>query len=143
MLQLLRAGVVAAGYQLVAIMIVTAAVVIFDQRVSADWTGGCSPRLPLLSYSYLIFAAGLALSELRSTVITAKRMRGMMPREELKAIAVQLGLPAILLSGVALQPPALGTDYSCLFSVGWAAFISICMVLCGATARAAVLACKR
>ena len=73
------------------------------------------------------------------------------PREkDLKALAVQLAIPAILLATLALEPPpdflveAAGYfGYAAIASVVWGAAISIVVSCFGTTAHAALKALKR
>ena len=107
MLRLLRAGLVASGYQLGSVVIVTL-LALFS--VSHDINLQSMPTTPdsesfwisispFLIWAYLLTAAGWALTGGQFIDLTVNRIRkAFYPGEEdLKALAVQLAIPATLL----------------------------------------------
>jgi hypothetical protein len=106
MLRLLHAGLVAAGYQLGAVAIVTLFVYLFfrDTTTTPKDTDTFWTTHSLLSTrAYLIIAAGLAFNDCSAVHLTAARIRGashlmrLARREEaLKMLLVQFAVCAII-----------------------------------------------
>ncbi len=162
MLRLLQAGLVAAGRQLAAVMIVT----LFLSRLTSygligrDALTTCNGieafgmSTPRLTWAYLLVATGLALSRSQSIDLTAERlrhashlMRLARPEHTLMALVVQLGLSTILFAVFTLRtPPEPLTDVASYFgcasaaSVIWAAAMSIGVACFGASTHATLRA---
>jgi hypothetical protein len=147
----LRAGLVAACCQLAVLLAVTLAVWLLElhnlmgqeTRITPNEEPFCIHYLSLLTLTYLIFAIGFSFSESKSVSLSAECFRRKMSRGELEGTAVQFGIPAILLVGLALAPPDEILDIGrqgaadCLIRLGWAAVMSVCVAFCGASAHAA------
>jgi hypothetical protein len=148
----LRAGLVAACCQLAALLAVTLIVWFFElhnllgqeTRIIPNEEPFCFQHSSLLTLTYLIFAIGFSFSESKSASLSADCFRRRkMSREELEAVMVQFGIPAILLAGLAFAPPDMILDLggqfatACLIRLGWAAVMSVCVAFCGASAHAA------
>ena len=160
MLRPLRAGLVASGCQLGSVVIVTLLglflashdLILQSTMTTTDSESFWISISPFLIWAYLLTAAGWALTGGRFIDLTVDRIRkAFYPREEaLKALVVQLAIPAILLAGLALEPPpdflveaAEYFGHAAIVSVAWGATISIAIAFCGATAHAAHKARKR
>lgn len=147
----LRAGLVAACCQLAVLLTTTLAVSFLESRnlvghetrIVSDLGTFCSHYLSLLILTYLLFAIGFSFSESKSVSLSAECYRRRLSQEELKGLAVQFGIPAILLVGLALAPPdeiiKIGSQFAadCLIKLGWAAVMSVGVAFCGASAHAA------
>jgi hypothetical protein len=162
MLTFLQAGFVAAARQLAAVTIITLSVLLLasyelifqrvpsmDSEADAFWIS----VLPLLIWTYLLIAAGFALSTGRWIDVTATHIRRAShlvrfttPERALKILSTQLSLSALLFSLIAWRTPEfviavgqhLGSESGAV--IGWAGAMSICLACFGATAHAALRA---
>jgi hypothetical protein len=151
-LQLLHAGIVASFRQFMAVLALTSAVLLTVPSDRGLFLS--SAKLLLLSWSYVVVAAGLALTNGQSIDLTVARLhrasyisRRVVSKSALIAVAVQFGLAAILFSILALRhPPEAIVMISELCGVGpaisivWPALMSIGAAGFGATAYASVKA---
>ena len=160
MLRFLEAGLVAAGRQFVAVVVVTLTVLILISHMAAirgaSPTGTengafCSSFSEPLIWSYLLAALGLSLTRDRAVTVTAERIhsaaRLLSPKHGSRPLAVQLVIAALMLAAFALRAPPdmqiwIGRYFgnACAGSVVWAAVMSIGVAGLGATAHAAVRA---
>jgi hypothetical protein len=163
MLRLLHAGLVAAGRQLVAILIITA---LASWATSHDFISFRAPAAPpgaevlrdstssFLILAYLLTAVGLAFTGGQAVEVTAARIRyasslmNVKNRQHmLTALIVQLVLSAIIFAIFALEPPpefltkaASYFEYDRAASIIWGATMSIGVAVSGATGHAALRA---
>ena len=163
MLTLLHAGLVAAGRQFGAVVIVTLSISLLtshnltvqeafatDSNNEALWISVS----PFLIWAYLLIATGLALSTGRSIFYTAlyfcrvsHLIRIASPDFTLKALVAHLGLAAIMLAILAWRTPesiiGVGRQFgftTAATTIGWAAAMSIGVACMGASAHAALKA---
>jgi hypothetical protein len=164
MLKLLQAGLVAAGRQLVAVVIVTllaswlASHDLIVRGASTISSGTETIGIPasLLLWMYLLIATGLALTKSQSVELTAawighacSRMRLARPEDALMTLVLQLGISAIAFAIFALRTPPealidTATYFECVSAVSiiWAATMSVGVACFGASAHAALKALK-
>lgn len=161
MLRLFRAGLVAAGFQLL-VVVLASFVVLLSARHESTNLGSLSagitrelqsaPGFPLLTWVYLLSAIGVALTSRRVIDATAvhirqasRAMRPTEPEYATRCLLVQLWLTAIGCSILAFQPPPI-----CLIEVAddffgspsgawiaWSGTMSIGTASFGANAQAA------
>jgi hypothetical protein len=162
-LLLLHAGLVVAGRHFGAVVIVTLSISLLASHgltvEEAFATGGNNEAIwisasPFLIRAYLLIATGLALSTGRSIFYTAlyfrhvsRLIRIVSPQLELKTLAVQLGLSAIMLAVLAVRAPEFIVEVGRQFglaaatsTIGWAGAMSIGVACMGASAHAALKA---
>src|SRR5262245_11912533 len=136
MLPLLRAGILASCQQLVVVLVLTLALFLTEPN-DGDLSLS-SARLSFFTWSYVLVAAGLALTSTRSVNLTADRMyrasvnRQSTSKSALMIVAAQFSLAAILCAILALRhPPQAVAAIAELCGTGpaapivWAAFMSI------------------
>jgi hypothetical protein len=156
MLRLLHAGLLAAGYQLGAVVVVTFLVYLFfrDTTAPEDADTFWTTHGLLLIWAYLITATGLAFNDCSAVHLTAARIRGashlmrLARREDaLRMLLVQFVVSAIIFGIFALEPPAEplieATNYfGCSFaaSIIWSATMSVGVAAFGASAHATLKA---
>jgi hypothetical protein len=166
MLRLLHAGLVAAGCQLGAVVIVTTFAFLSASHDVFPRDAPATPSDPetiwnsvssLLIWAYLLIAVGLAFTSSRSVDLTADRIRAASdlmrltrPVHALMTLVVQLVLSAIIFATFALEsPPDLLIEtvgyfgYGSAASIIWGATLSIGVACYGACAHAALKALKR
>jgi hypothetical protein len=157
MFHLLRAGLVAAGRQFCAVVLVTIAIHLIPSSGLVQWSSDNSAAerfwadvSPLLTCSYLLTAMGLAFTSDRSVRLTAESiyrasrlMRLSNPKHALMALAAQLGLAAAVFAIFTLRPPpealtevAGHLTCSCVVLIGWAGVMSMGVAGFGASAHA-------
>ncbi len=163
MLKLLHAGLVAAGRQFGAVVIVTLSISLLrshdltvqeafarDSNNEALWISVS----PFLIWAYLLIATGLTLSTGRSIFYTALNFRRVSrliqivsPDFTLKALAAHLCLSAIMLAILALRTPesiiGVGRQFgftTATVTIGWGGAMSIGVACMGASAHAALKA---
>lgn len=157
MLRLMHAGLVAAALQLGAAVAITLLVILpaldgitFQNLSSAPRTPEViwNYASPLLIWSYLIVATGIAFTRGHFTVHTAEHIRAAFRergdrKHALMQLLVCLSIPAIILASFALEPPptflaeaASHINCAAAASCIWAAAISIVVACLGATAHA-------
>src|SRR5262245_27564667 len=110
MLPLLRAGILASCHQLVAVLVLTLALLLTEP--SDGVLSLSSARLSCFTWSYVLVAAGLALTSTRSVHLTADRMyrashinRQATSKSALMIVVAQFSLAAILCAILALRRP--------------------------------------
>jgi len=160
MLRFLKAGLVSAGCQLIAVVIITLTVfLISSDKIMGQDTSSISsdPEAYYISFSrllpwaYLLTAIGLTLTVDRTVILTAKRMRDaarvVSPEHGSRTLAVQLVISAIILALLALRTPPetlieIGRYYGCACAalVVWPSMMSVGVAGLGASAHAAVRA---
>jgi len=156
---ILGVGIVAARRQLIAVLIVTVAVLLLPSHslttrdtplIETDAEAFRTSVSQLLKWTYLLIAVGLASTTDRPIDLTAERVRRAFkiirlsaPAHTLKALAFQLGLATIMLAGFTLSTPpellvALGRNFgcACIASIGWAGTMSIGVAFFGASTHA-------
>jgi hypothetical protein len=161
MLRLLQAGLVVAGRQLVAVLVITLLASLLTshnfavQEASSMSSGTESSRIflsQLLIWAYLLFAVGFALTGDRSIDLTAKRirhasrlMRFVPPGHASRTLVAQFGIAAVVFAVFALRTPPdsliEGSRYfGCagVASIAWAGIMSIGVACFGASAHAAL-----
>ena len=159
--ELFLAGLVSAGRQLIAILLLTVTV----RVVLANWcwTSNCDSRgtllgvgVPLLAWAYLLTAIGCALTHDRFVDMTADRMRlasrnmrAWSPTFASRVLFVQCSIAAATLAATGLTvPPILMSKVWCsadcgwLIQILWAALFSVGAATFGASAHAAYRALK-
>ena len=164
MSKLLQAGLVAAGRQLVAVVIIT---LLASRLASVDLlvrgastisrgTQNIGILASLLLWMYLLVATGLALTKSQSVELTAawighacSRMRLAKPEDALMMLVLQLGISAIAFAIFALRtPPEMLIDAATYLGFGspvsiiWAATMSVGIAFFGASTHAALKALK-
>jgi hypothetical protein len=157
---LFHAGLVAAGRQIAAVMLLTlflSWVPSSDFNLGSLICGGTEMGgVSVLIAAYLIVAAGLAMTGTKAVDLTAasicraaSRMRLARPEHALKTLIFQLGVPAIAFAALAFRAPPevmseiarnLGCDSAA--NAIWGATMSIGLACFGATANAAFKALK-
>jgi hypothetical protein len=157
MLRLLHAGLVAAGCQLGAVVIVTLFVYLFFRDATTtpgDTDTFWTTHSPLLIWAYLIIAAGLAFNDCSAVHLTATRIRGAshlmrLARrgDALKMLLVQFAVSAIIFVIFALESPAEPLTeaadyfgYSFAAPIIWGAAMSVGVAAFGASAHATLKA---
>lgn len=163
MLLLLHAGLVAAGRQLGAVVIVTLSVSLLashDLIIGEAFTTSRNSEAlwisvsPFLIWAYLLTATGLALSTGRSIFYTgsyfrhaSRLIRIVSPHFTLKVLVAHLGLAAIMLAVLAWRTPesiiGAGRQFgftTAATTIGWAAAMSIGVACRSASAHAALKA---
>jgi hypothetical protein len=161
--RIFKAGIVAARRQLIAVLIVTVAVLLLP---SHNLTGRDMPSTEsdaeafriavsqLLKWAYLLIAVGLTLTTDRPVDLTAERIRRafsvirrIAPEHTLKALAFQLSLATVMLAAFTLSSPpellaALGRNLgcACIASIGWAGMMSVGVAFFGASTHAVLKA---
>jgi len=163
MLRLLHAGLVAAGLQLGAVIVITLLVILPAMRGITFQGPPSTPRTPeavwnyaspFLIWSYLIVAAGIVFTNGKSTMSTAKHIRATvrtrLDREQAMQLLICLAIPAIVMASFALErPPAFlvkATGYfdcSAAAASVWGAVMSVASACLGATAHAVKKALDR
>jgi len=158
MLRLIRAGLVAAGLQLGAVVVVTLLVMLPALDSTTFQSTPSIPRTPeiiwsyaspFLIWSYLIVAVGIALSNSKFTFYTAEHIRAAaqhahIDREQtLMSLLVCLAIPALLVASFALEPPPVLLveavryfDYNGAAGPVWGAAMSIAVAGLGSMAHA-------
>ena len=162
MSRLLQAGLVAAGRQLIAVVIVTllasrlASHDLIVQGASTSSGTEATGISALLICIYLLVATGLALTKSQSVELTAawighacSRMRLARPEVALMTLVLQLGISAIAFAIFALRtPPEPLIDAATYFGfvsvvpIIWAATMSVGVAFFGASTHAALKALK-
>lgn len=164
MLKLLQAGLVAAGRQLAAVVIVTLLtsrlashdLIIRDASTISCGTETIGISTSILISMYLLVAAGLALTKDKSVELTAawivhgcSLMRLAKPKDALTTLVFQLGISAIAFAIFALRTPPeplidAATYFGCASaaSIIWAATMSVGVASFGASTHAALKALK-
>jgi hypothetical protein len=156
MWQLLEAGLVAAGRQLIAVAILTSALLLLATPKVVSQNGSASGEVyfsvsQFLTWAYLLSAVGLILTRSRSVVRTATHIRNasriVRQRGALRTLVVQFGLAAVAFMILALRPPPeslveISRYLGCadVASVVWAGTMSVGVAGFGAGTHAAVRA---
>jgi hypothetical protein len=162
MLWLLEAGLAAACFQIVAVALATAAVLLFMENDLVPepldfWSAAeisSNAALSLLKWTYLLTAIGTASTSNRFVDVTAEAIRNssrvMRPTEPFhaaKTLLVQLCLAAIGFVVLILQPPPetlLGVSrhfgWGWAVLIGWPGLMSVGLAGFGASAQAAIKA---
>lgn len=161
MLRLLQAGLVAAGRQLVAVLIITLLASLLTSHdfaiqdapaMSSGTEGSFISLSQLLIWTYLLFAVGFALTNDRSIGLTAIRirhasrlMRFVPPGHASRTLVAQFGIAAVAFAIFALRTPPEslieGTRYlghTGAASIAWAGIMSVGVAYFGASAHAAL-----
>lgn len=161
MLRFLRAGLVAASRQVVAVLVITFLVSLLTshnftgQEAPAMSSGAQSYRISvsqLLTWTYLLFAVGFVLTYDRSIDLTAKRIRhasrlvrNVPPGYASRTLVAQFGVAAVFFAAMALRaPPQLLVDGSRYLGcadgavIGWAGAMSVGVACFGASAHSAL-----
>jgi len=161
MLRFLRAGLVAASRQIVAVLVITFLASLLTshnftgQGAPATSSGAESYRISvsqLLTWTYLLFAVGFVLTHDRSIDLTAKRIRHAsrlvrnVPQGYASRILVtQFSIATVALAIFALRaPPQLLVEGSRYFgcadgaAIGWAGVMSVGVACFGASAHSAL-----
>ena len=162
MLRISRAGLAAACFQFIAVVMVTTGVLLLapddllPATLGVDPVGGSRSNsgLSLLTWAYLLTAVGVALTSSWSIDSTSahirqasRRMRQFQPYQATKFFLAQLLFAVIGLVALTLRPPpelliSAGRQFELgwIFSIGWSGAMSIAIAFFGATARAALKA---
>jgi len=157
MLQFLEAGFIAGARQLLAVILITSAVFLaVSEKVALESVSvlvskpGLWPSLPvLLTWTYLLTAIGLALTEDHHLDLTAKRMGHathlLGDAHPSSALASQLTIAAVLFVYLALSPPPQLLIDLCQYAgyllaapVVWAGIMTTAVAFFGASAHAAM-----
>lgn len=157
MLRFLEAGFIAGARQLLAVILSTSAVFLaVPKKVVLESVSVLVsdlelwPSVPvLLTWTYLLTAIGLALTENYRLDLTAKRIRHatrlLGEEHPSKALASQLTIAAVLFGCLALRPPPqLLIDlcpyagYPLVAPVVWAGIMTTAVAFFGASAHAAI-----
>jgi len=156
MLRFLEAGLIAGARQLLVVIFITSVV----PALSDQWSLGCSlipasepeswPSVHiLLTWTFLLTAIGLALTEDRHLGLTAKRIRRALSlvseQHAFEALPSQLTIAAVLFACLALRPPPqllieLSEYVGCLPAAPpmWTGLMTIAVAFFGASAHAAM-----
>jgi hypothetical protein len=155
MLQFLDAGIVAAGRQFIAVLLIALTVLLVGSdniwdplAIGLSCGVQCIFSSRILIWACLLVALGFTLTRTRSVIITAERIRYashlISPRYGSRTLAIQLVLSATVLTVFALQTPpralfeaALYFGCSCAAYLMWAGITSIGVAFLGACAHAA------
>jgi len=157
MLRLLHAGLVAAGCQLGAVLIITLLVYLFFRDATTtpgDTETFWTTHSLLLIWAYLIIAAGWAFNDCSAVRLTAARIRNashlmrLARREDaLRILLFQFAVCAIIFVIFALEAPAEPLTeaanyfgYSFTAPIIWGAAMSVGVAAFGASAHAALKA---
>jgi hypothetical protein len=156
MLRFLEAGFIAGARQLLAVILVTWAVLLaVSEKVLLENVSvlGSEPELwpsvpVLLTWTYLLTAVGFALTEDHRLDLTAKRIRHathLLGGDSSHALASQLTIAAVLFAYLALRPPPLLLIDLCQYAgyllaapVVWAGIMTTAVAFFGASAHAAM-----
>jgi hypothetical protein len=166
MLRLLHAGIIAAGYQLLAVVLITVAVSLLAQHGIIDWPGlselsnGTDSLSiladPFVCWTYILTALGIIFTDHQYIGITARRicyashlLNPSKPAQATNVLLAQLWLTSIGFVALVLKSPPdlflevgrrLGCDWIAL--VAWPGIMSIGLASFGSNARAAHKALK-
>jgi hypothetical protein len=157
MLRFLEAGFIAGARQLLAVILITSAVflAVSERALLESVSVSVSepelwPSVPvLLTWTYLLTAIGLALTEDHHLDLTAKRIRHathlLGEEHPSKALASQLTIAAVLFACLALRPPPQLLIDLCQYAgyllaapVVWAGIMTTAVAFFGASAHAAM-----
>jgi hypothetical protein len=156
MLRFLEAGLIAGARQLLAVILITSGVflavsekAVLENASALPSEPGLWPSIPiLLTWTYLLTAIGLALTEDHRLILTAKRIHHaahLLGEQHPKALASQLAIAAVLFACLALRsPPELLIDlcqyagYLLAAPVVWAGVMTTAVAFFGASAHAAM-----
>jgi hypothetical protein len=166
MLRLFQAGLIAAGYQLLAIVLITVAVSLLALHGIIDWSGLSElsnetdwlsiPADPLVCWAYILTALGIIFTDHRYIEITARHicyasrlLDPSKPAQATNVLLAQLWLTSIGFVALVLKSPPdlfveVGRRLECdwIALVAWPGIMSIGLASFGSNARAAHKALK-